>query len=48
MKELHYQVDERVLVNFLPPQDASILLMLEPFSITESEMQAVDDWVEAG
>lgn len=48
MKELHYNVDEEVLANFIPPKTTSILLMLEPLSPTESDMQAVDDWVEAG
>ena len=48
MKELQYSVDEEVLTDFLPPKKASILLMLEPLSINESEMQAIDDWVEAG
>jgi hypothetical protein len=48
MKELQYTVDEQVLENFIPPPKTSILLMLEPLSINESELQAVDDWVEAG
>ena len=48
MKELQYNIDEEVLENFIPPKKASILLMLEPLSVTESEMQAIDDWVEAG
>ena len=34
--------------NFIPPKDASILFMLEPLFPTESEMQPMDDWVEAG
>ena len=48
LKELQYNVDEEVLENFIPPKKASILLMLEPLSINESEMQAIDDWVEGG
>jgi Domain of unknown function (DUF4350) len=48
LKELQFDVDEEVLANFIPPQKASILLMLEPLSTTESELQALDDWVEAG
>src|SRR5215211_1863898 len=48
LKELQYNVDEEVLANFIPPKKASTLLMLEPLSTTESEMQAMDDWVEAG
>ena len=48
MKELQYKVDEDVLANFVPPKKASILLMLEPLAVSEPDMQAVDDWVEAG
>lgn len=48
LKALKYEVDEQVLGNFIPPKDASILFMLEPISPTESELQPLDDWVEAG
>lgn len=48
VKELRYDVNEQVLANFIPPKDASILLMLEPILPTESELQALDDWVGAG
>lgn len=48
VKELQYEVDERVLASFLPPRDVSILLMLDPILPAETELQAVDDWVEAG
>jgi hypothetical protein len=48
VKELQYDVNEQVLTNFIPPKDASILLMLEPILPTESELRALDDWVEAG
>lgn len=48
IQELQYSVDEEVLANFIPPENASILLMLEPFAVTESDLQALDDWVEAG
>ncbi len=48
VKELQYHVDEQVLTNFIPPKDDSILFMLEPSFPTESEMQLLDDWVEAG
>ncbi|HEY3474163.1 MAG TPA: DUF4350 domain-containing protein, partial [Anaerolineales bacterium] len=48
LKELGYRVDEQVLTSFIPPEDASILLMLEPLFPTESEIQAIDSWVEAG
>jgi hypothetical protein len=46
--ELQYDVDERVIGEFIPPEDVSILLMLDPILPAESELQAVDDWVEAG
>ena len=48
VKELDYAVDEQVLSNFIPPKNASVVLMLEPLFPTESEMRALDDWVEAG
>ncbi len=48
MQELQYVVDERVLGEFLPPEDVSILLMLDPILPAESELQAIDEWVEAG
>lgn len=48
VRELHYNVDEQVLSNFVLPKDASILVMLEPLFPVESEMKAMDDWVEAG
>jgi hypothetical protein len=48
IKELQYTVDEQVLVNFMPPKNASIVFMLEPLFPNESEMQPLDDWVEAG
>jgi hypothetical protein len=48
VKELQYEVNEQVLADFIPPQDVSILLMLEPILLAETELQAADDWVEAG
>jgi hypothetical protein len=48
LKELKYNVDEDVLASFVPPQDASIVLMLEPLFPTEAEMRAVDTWVKDG
>ncbi len=48
VKALKYNVDERVLGNFIPPRDISILFMLEPLFPTETELQPLDDWVEAG
>lgn len=45
---LQYEVDERVLAEFVPPGDASILFMLEPLFPSEGELGAVDDWVEEG
>lgn len=48
VKELQYNVDEQVLANFIPPKNDSILFMLEPLFVTETEMQPIDDWVESG
>lgn len=48
IEELDYNVEERVLANFTPPESASILLMLEPLFPAEGEMQSLDDWVESG
>jgi hypothetical protein len=48
VKALKYNVDEQVLGNFIPPKNASILFMLEPLFPTETELQPLDDWVEAG
>src|SRR5215208_5020623 len=48
VQELQYDVEEQVLANFIPPKNVSVRLMLEPLLPTESEMQAIDDWVEAG
>ena len=41
LEELGYRVDEEVLSSFLPPEDATILLMLEPQFPTEGEIQAM-------
>lgn len=48
LKELQYEVSDQVLENFIPPQEASILFVLEPLFPTELELRALDDWVEAG
>jgi hypothetical protein len=48
VKELQYEVNEQVLADFVPPKDISILLMLNPILPGERELQAIDDWVEAG
>lgn len=48
IKELQYNVDEQVLANFIPPENVSILFLLEPLFPTEVEMQSIDDWVEEG
>jgi len=48
VQELNYDVDEPVLAEFVPPEDASILFMLEPLFPTEGEMESVDAWVEEG
>ena len=48
VKELQYEVDDHVLANFAPPEDSSILFMLEPLFPTEDELASVDKWVEEG
>jgi len=48
VQELQYKVDERILANFIPPKDVSILFMLEPLFPTETELQPIDKWVESG
>ena len=48
MQELHYNVNEQVLADFAPPENTSILFMLEPLFPTEGEMDSVDTWVENG
>lgn len=48
VQELRYDVDEQVLAEFVPPQEASILFTLEPISPTEDELEALDQWVENG
>lgn len=48
VEELQYPVDDRVLAHFAPPEDASIVFMLEPQFPTEADMSAVDRWVEDG
>src|SRR5215207_2990709 len=48
VQELGYGVDEQVLSTFAPPEQASIIFMLEPRQPTEAEMDSVDNWVESG
>ena len=48
MQNLGYGVDEQILAVFAPPENASIMFMLEPLFPTEGEMESVDKWVEAG
>lgn len=48
VEKLQYKVDEQVLTNFSPPKNASIVFALEPLFPNESEMQPLDDWIEAG
>jgi len=48
VRELQYNVDEQVLSSFTPPENSSILFMLEPLFPTEGDMTAVDKWVEDG
>jgi len=46
--KLDYKINEDVLAAFVPPEDASIILMLEPYFPTERELKSIDDWVEKG
>jgi hypothetical protein len=47
--ELGYAVDDKPLERFVPPPQATLIFMLEPFAgIKEEEWAALDDWVEAG
>ena len=48
VQELNYAVDEQELAEFAPPDNTSILFMLEPLFPTEGELKAVDAWVEEG
>ncbi|HLA08692.1 MAG TPA: DUF4350 domain-containing protein, partial [Anaerolineales bacterium] len=48
VEELKYNVDEQVLATYVPPEEASIVFMLEPLFPTEIEMKAMDDWLEQG
>jgi len=48
VQELNYDVEEQTLASFAPPENTSILFMLEPLFPTEGEMDAVDTWVEEG
>lgn len=48
VKELQYNVDEQVLASFIPPENVSILFMLEPLFPIEVEMQSIDEWVQEG
>ena len=48
VQQLNYAVDEQALAEFVPPENTSILFMLEPLFPTEGELQVVDAWVEEG
>jgi hypothetical protein len=48
VKELGYAVNEQTIASFAPPEDASILFMLEPLFPMEGEMVSIDDWVDEG
>jgi hypothetical protein len=49
LAELGYSVDDTPLDRFLPPPQAALIFMLEPFTgVTEQEWAALDAWVEAG
>jgi len=46
MGELEYPINNEKLAKFSPPENISILFMLEPLFPTENEMDAIDKWVE--
>jgi hypothetical protein len=46
VNELDYPVYDETLATFSPPEDVSILFMLEPIFPSENEMDAIDKWVE--
>ena len=48
VESLGYTVNEETLANFAPPEDASIVIMLEPQFPTEEELAALDKWIEGG
>jgi hypothetical protein len=48
VRELRYTVDEQVLESFIPPRTATILFALEPSSLTDPELKALDQWIENG
>jgi hypothetical protein len=49
LDELDYSVSDEVFVTFHPPEETSLILMLEPFAgITPNEWQTIDNWVEDG
>jgi len=48
VQELNYDVEQQTPASFAPPENTSILFMLEPLFPTEGEMDAVDTWVEKG
>ena len=48
MEELNYLVYDETLASFAPPENTTIIFMLEPFFPTENEMDTLDEWVEAG
>jgi hypothetical protein len=48
VEKLGYTVNDNVLTNFVPPANASILVMLEPSFPTQDDMTSIDTWVEEG
>lgn len=49
LAELDYQVNNDVPVSFRLPQEAGVMLMLEPFpNIIPSEWESIDRWVKGG
>jgi hypothetical protein len=49
LEERGYPVSDQVGVVFAPPEEASLILMLEPVTaVTDAEWLLLDEWVEAG
>lgn len=48
LDELGYSVSDEVFTTFQIPTDAGLILMLEPFGVSSTEWQTIDDWVEEG
>lgn len=47
-RDLGYQVIDPPMETFIPPQDASLIFMLEPLRVTENDIRLLGRWVDAG